>query len=446
MFSAQSFNEIPNLIDNLKFRLNNGSDEIREHSIQLRTEVMLETELAIQKIQNRSDELIKIIDKYEQNTIANFETEKTKYTNSKEFIDELEIFHKTSLERSRNFETQNIELEIDEDKSFMDTLDERYRRENNSLETLIFDRKLMFCPNGKLGENLLGNFQLRKKEYEDSIDIKKFELLSLKDMFLDVMIVNGLAPFIKMDIYEDGKIAVIYMDYSKKIRISIIDQNGTMLTSFDIDCECENINQFKITNKNFIVISFECKDLCENAVIIDSKFELVKYFQIRHQKSIDISDHGIYCLDYNGKITILDKELTLMKVVQIDNRSKEPKDMPIYQKITYKFNKFYCMHYRSIDIVNENSGVILNSIDIRAESIKFDWQGNILALSSQLPEVYVYSSDGTFIKRISIDNGTFYRASPADFCIDKNGKFFIFDCYSFNIYLEKQTFKMVEKI
>ena len=124
MHNTQSFNEILNLIDNLKFRLSKGSDEIREHCIQLRTEVMLETELAIQRIQNRSDELIKIIDKYEQNTIANFETEKTKYTNSKEFIDELEIFHKTSLERSRNFETQNIELEIDEDKSFMDTLDE----------------------------------------------------------------------------------------------------------------------------------------------------------------------------------------------------------------------------------------------------------------------------------------------------------------------------------
>ena len=71
----------------------------------------MEHELFFQNILNRSDELINYIDQYEQTTIAYFESEKAKDSDSKKFIDELKLLHKTSLERLKSVDTQNIEID-----------------------------------------------------------------------------------------------------------------------------------------------------------------------------------------------------------------------------------------------------------------------------------------------------------------------------------------------
>ena len=467
MFSAQSLGQISNIIDHLKFRLNNGTDEIKEYCIQLRIQVMLETELAIQKIQNRSEELIKIIDQYEQNSIINFETEKAKNSNSNEFIEELELLPKASTECSGNSEYQDNE--IDQNKSLHHTLNEKFRKENNSIENLIFDRKLMFYPNklvnpSKIDENLLGNFKFRKNKYADSIDIEKFEIFQLKNLIPDLDEYLD-TPFFRVDSFDDGKLALIYTKDLDTIRVLIIDQNRLILKSFEFDSKWEFLFDFKITNKNYIIFHYLDRKNRELVVIIDSNLQILKSFPIRSSNSIvhvvhdsdndsdsdmsiddycisrirdphtiEIADQFIYCLSYYGTITTFDFELTLLRKIQI--KQTENKKDDYYNKMIYKFNKFYCLSYSNIDIIDENTGVILTSIDTDCRSIKVDWQGNILAMFLHIPELVVYSSDGSFIKRIRIVNNPCKSIWLNDSWIDKDGQFFHVDFGSSILYTE----------
>ena len=139
----------------------------------------------------------------------------------------------------------------------------------------------MFCPiklanQSNIDENLLGNFKLRKIEYEDSIDLKKLECFSLKTIFSDINNEYSEFSIIAIDSYDDGTIAIIYLSTSNKLRLSMIDQqNRSIHKSMDMDFECVNINEFRITNKDFIVIGFGLELCQEHAVIINSKFECI---------------------------------------------------------------------------------------------------------------------------------------------------------------------------
>ena len=487
MFASQCFNEVSDKIDHLNHRFNKGTDELKEYCIQLKTEVMLQTELAIQKIQNRSDELIKIISKYEETRVDNFEIEKANNSNFKKF-NELEFCQKTLSELSKNFYTKEIETEIYNNKSFIEHINERYRVENTLLDNLIYGNKLMFYQSkfvkvSKNDQSLLGNFKLRKKDYHESINLNNFDSFKMADLFPDRYVTYFNFPLFKVDSFEDGKMAIVYFKDSFKIQLSILDQNRLISTSVCCDWKCEALLNFKITNKNFIFLHTQDEKNCEQVSIFSTKLQIIRQFQIGipdpiynyfynrrcnfdyesgyfgygipcgkyapdgHSyisiHTIDVNDQFIYCLSVNGQITMRDFEFTILRTIQIKQKENNKKT---YSKMVYKFNKFYCISSSNIDIIDESTGVILKTIDIQVKSIAFDWQRNILVMSTQCPELYIYNSDGLFVKRIKIDKCPFkQRMNTNDFWIDSNGQFFFLDNNSLTLYTELKKNALVYK-
>ena len=93
---------------------------------------MLATEMVIQKIQDRSDEMKKVIDRYEQNSIAKFEAEDEKKSKKRQFIDHIESLHKTCSKDPINVTLQDIENYPT--RLRIENIDKRLQEETKSLE------------------------------------------------------------------------------------------------------------------------------------------------------------------------------------------------------------------------------------------------------------------------------------------------------------------------
>ena len=425
---SNSFTEISNKIDNMNYRLNNGPDLIKEYCINLRTKVMLATELVIQKIQDRSDELTRVIDQYQQSSIADFEAEDAKKLNTRELITELKLYHENCSQGCKTFDQQDKEIETV--KIYLESLEERIRLGDNLLENLIFGRKLVFYPNIEIKGNLIGEIKLRKIEYADSIDLDKLKKLSLNDIFelpMDPTIEEpNFKHLIKVNSYEDGKIAVAHVNKSRKLTISIIDQFGSIYKSLELESYCSKILDFK-AYKGFIVLHF--KGVGPNVYVIDPTFQKIQFINIKLQISIDINDKIICFLDEDSEIMFWDHEFAYLNSIQLEDGNFPDYTGDKYFQIKYQFNKFYCLNHKGIDIYDENTKAILKSIKKSFVSFTFDWQGNILAFNGL---INVYNSNGSFINDILAENFRKFL----NFHIDKNGQFIFLDTEELMLYLE----------
>ena len=294
-----------------------------------------------------------------------------------------------------------------------------------------------------MGKNLLGNLVFKKFEYKDSIDLEEFTQISLNDIFKKTTKNNGsgsFKQFINIDWYENGKIAIAHVNKSKELTVSIIDQFGLILRSLDIGIDCKIIHQFKTYN-GFIILFASFNHTWRQVYIIDPKFE-VKTIKIDNLLTIDINDKIIYYLNTEGEIKILYHELRELRTVKLHNKPRYfiYAGRYHYFQIKYQLNKFYCINYQGIYIYDENTGTVLKSIEIIfSESVSFDGEGNILALwykSHQLPWLFVYSSNGIFIKKIAIpDLQSIYSDNFFYFRIDKNENFIFLDTHFLILYI-----------
>ena len=175
----------------MNFTLNNRTDAVKEHCLKPRNELSLESEIAIKKIQDERDEIIKELDEYQTNILNNFiELDQVEKKNFESFIDELKIFHTEWKEYLKKYQINETEL-IQANKLALELV-KRFKKEKLNLDKLIFNKKSIkfhknhtkshdFCF-GNLEYNNIGGTDFNAKE---EIDFNKFQVIKISNILID---------------------------------------------------------------------------------------------------------------------------------------------------------------------------------------------------------------------------------------------------------------------
>ena len=155
--------EIRNKITSISFGINNSVDTINEYCKELRSDVQLATEEAIQQLNEHSDQLILQIENYENESIQscqlNINDERKKGANKN--VKELEMFHYEWTNYLKQTKISDDEISSAYNQGFQ--LNEKAEQEQLNLNSLIFDGAMLkFERNSKrLDKSLLGLITLK---------------------------------------------------------------------------------------------------------------------------------------------------------------------------------------------------------------------------------------------------------------------------------------------
>jgi hypothetical protein len=143
----------------IKHGIDNSNDLINEYCMDLRSEVQLKTEQAIEQINDLNKEIIDQIDEYEKELIKFNNTNPKSFDDFNELVKELESFYNVNNEYLKQFVVDDeILLKSTAEAT---NLIKRADLELNNLKTIIFDgRFLMFEKNNdKINKLVLGKIK-----------------------------------------------------------------------------------------------------------------------------------------------------------------------------------------------------------------------------------------------------------------------------------------------
>lgn len=159
---TNSLNEIQSRLDSFKRTTSNSVDKVKEYCLSLKQDVYLSTELALQQINELSDEFIQIINKYELDCLESLEKNDKHLVEVNHLINDIQIFHDEWCEYLKQFQIsdQDVTKANDSSLKLIQILDEEYIK----LETMIFNYNMLkFEPNvSKLEASHLGQFTSAK--------------------------------------------------------------------------------------------------------------------------------------------------------------------------------------------------------------------------------------------------------------------------------------------
>jgi hypothetical protein len=143
--------------EKLRANLENGSDQVQDYCIQLRTQVHLETDILLEQIHQFNENMIAQIDNYEKKCVNTFKRKSANYEKeSKQLLAEIERFHGYNSRHLSEFKID--EKKIKDGLALAYEYIEKLKKEDSKLELIKFDGKLMkFTKNEhKLDRSLLG--------------------------------------------------------------------------------------------------------------------------------------------------------------------------------------------------------------------------------------------------------------------------------------------------
>ncbi len=183
----KSLNDIQKKHNFIKLGIENSNDLVKEHCIDLRSDVQLKAEEVILQVNDASEKIIKEINEYEKELIKFNKTNSKSFDDFKSIVNELESFHTVNIEYLKQYEVDDTLLfKLNEDAA---NLMNKVESEVNNLKDIIFDGKfLVFEKNKeKIMKSILG-FTKIDKIIDSEILLNKTqikELLSLCEFPVD---------------------------------------------------------------------------------------------------------------------------------------------------------------------------------------------------------------------------------------------------------------------
>ena len=403
----KNLKDIQKQIEEFDFSLNNSVDLVKLYCANLRNEVDLEAEIAIKRIQDIRDEMIKEIDTYQANCISNLEAEKIQKEGFNGFIDELRSFHKEWSEYLKKYQINDVE--INNVNNLVLELNQRFKKEKVNLDKFIFNKKSITFRKSetKIEKTFLGNFEFKTI---GAIDFNQFQEVKFAD------ILNNFSNSKDFDLFEKDKIVVAYPELSH-IVVAIIDKNREITNSSQTSLEYYHGNcyQLKIKKaKDVLAVYYGSPDYYAGKyhfALINSKLEVIKKTLFSDPAVfLDGNDTNIYCLTQqscisNYKMTIFDHQLNYLRVVGQDHSMEQAFYLSNnITQLTGKNNNFFCLYSNKLDIIDESTGVLLKSILIQANKMAFDSKNNLLVLSVSSSKIYKYNLDGVLQDEIDYEN------------------------------------------
>jgi len=177
-----AYNSLMKLLDDiqkklniLKLGINNGTDFVKEHCMNLRSDVQLKAEEVILKVNDLSSKIIEKIDEYEKDLIELNKNNTKSLDTFNAIAEELESFHIINTEYLNKNEVDDKKLKISNEEAL--NLVKKAELEINNLKNIIFDRNILKFErnNEKINESLLGT--LKTDKIIDSLIISNQEKL-----------------------------------------------------------------------------------------------------------------------------------------------------------------------------------------------------------------------------------------------------------------------------
>jgi len=173
----------------LKLGINNGTDFVKEHCMNLRSDVQLTTEEVILKVNDLSTKLIEEIDEYENKLIEFDETNSRSLDAFNAIAEELESFHTLNTEYlNKNDADDKLLKKSNEEAS---NLIKKAELEIENLKDIIFDGKIPFFMknNGQKNGSILGTIKTSRITFDSLILFEKYkieEFFSLCELPVDL--------------------------------------------------------------------------------------------------------------------------------------------------------------------------------------------------------------------------------------------------------------------
>ena len=418
----KSLNEIEKQITSLSLSLKSSEDVIREHCIDIKTKVNLETEIVISQCHDLRDQLLNEIENYELQCLSNLNTNQINTQKFDHFLNELFTFHHKWSEYLKNYQIN--ESEVSSATKTASQLNKTFKKEKMRLDKLIFRENLInfkSIENLKLDKNFLGILELKKI---GSIDFKKLQSINLKS-FLPNFNHYDYAFVHDFDSFEDGKLAAIYPNNFHFVSITIIDKNRKTLKSSQMGHFYPNFFM-KIKVINELVIFYYVNNKSEYCLsIMNSDLQLIqsKILHIEHCVviSLDANEACIYCLTIDYKLRIFDHQLNNIKTV---GQSEFPNEAFYItnriKKVAYRNEKIIYFYPDKMEMLNED-GVLVKLIEIKGDA--FYVRENILLLSILESKMFEFSLDGTLIDEVRLEN----VPKETEFLVDHEDKILFFN-------------------
>ena len=177
----ESMSEMRKKVTALFFCINNGPDKVKDLCAQLRNDVQLATEQAIQQINLFNEEMIAEIDQYEKDAIRSYHPNKEEANKTVKELESFQSKWQEYLKQSQLSHDQVLKANAEAAK-----LVERADDELFNLDSLLFsDGSLKFTKNPfKLEKKSLGSFELEEMQRVEST-ILSFR--QMKQLFLKLM-------------------------------------------------------------------------------------------------------------------------------------------------------------------------------------------------------------------------------------------------------------------
>jgi hypothetical protein len=166
---GEAYNSLMKLLDEiqkklnlLKLGINNGTDFVKEHCMNLRSDVQLKAEEVILKVNDISTIIIEKIDEYEKDLIELNKNNSKSLDTFNAIAEELESFHIKNTEYLNKNEVDDKKLKISNEEAL--NLVKKAELEIENLKNIIFDGNILKFErnNEKINENILGTLKTDK--------------------------------------------------------------------------------------------------------------------------------------------------------------------------------------------------------------------------------------------------------------------------------------------
>jgi hypothetical protein len=166
----------------IRLGIENGIDFVKEHCIELRSDVQLVTEKCIEQINEFNKEIIDEIDDYEKDLIEFNKTNSESLVGFNDIAKELELFYSVNTELLKQYEVDDDLIMKSNEEAYV--LIKKAELEIENLKDTIFDGKLFKFEKNieKLNKSILGKTKIEKLMIDSVILLNKLQINNLMSL------------------------------------------------------------------------------------------------------------------------------------------------------------------------------------------------------------------------------------------------------------------------
>jgi len=374
----------------------NGPDNVKELCIELRLEVDLVTETALEEIRNHRATILKQINDYEEKTVASIKTKP---------IDKFQSSIKEMAGFSQEWKNYLTKLTIDEkvvaarNESALKLI-QKAERERKKIISFIFNKKTIFFVKNKQ-EVEIRNLGVLKYKSVGCYDLKDLKQIDIKDI---VRRGKNLQVYPQDDDTFDLVLSFSFKGlWFSQVRV---DSNNISISPSSLFSTRGYLSQFRKQKDTVYIYYIDKKYDCK---IIKLNFDNSVFRCIRIKKLstfLSANDSHVYSF-HDNQLSIYNRELELLK--QVGQRS-DPKSaffLPddIKQFESHK-GKYFWLDNSKLQILREDNGELVNSVLVCANSFLIDSNDDVVLINSATKEINRFNENGILLDQIPIYNYT----------------------------------------